>query len=75
MKSGKKQRNGNSITIGIDPTNRWGICHQLNTNPYPDPIKLKNEYLFKLLNAVEKREPYSAKVKYYSDGKLRFLLF
>ncbi|MBN8785021.1 MAG: hypothetical protein J0G98_18320 [Terrimonas ferruginea] len=30
-----------------------------NTNPYPDPIKLKIEYLSKLLNAVENREAYN----------------
>jgi hypothetical protein len=58
MKSGKKQRNGNSITIGIDPTNCWSICHQPNTNLYPDSKKPKNKYLFKLINAVENSEAY-----------------
>lgn len=37
-----------------------------NTNPYPDPIKPKIEYLSKLLNAVENREAYNITSPYSS---------
>ena len=58
MKYGKKLRNGGSITTNTGHINHSGMYHLRNTNPYPDPIKLKNEYLSKLLNAVENGEAY-----------------
>jgi hypothetical protein len=35
------------------------MYHRRNTNPYPNPIKQKNESLSKLLNAVENGEAYN----------------